>query len=245
MHSQTNNKYFTMERNFIAEINHIDTNAEITIAELMDNNTIEELIFAEPKEISFYNNDNVLVTEKAISIRCGVHSLDDIVFETESGRMVSSDALVCGTMAYFATHIIENEIRSFKERVEEQKELVDSEPTYTNRVFFLPDAFYKYGMEDEDFASLSFMYGNVMTLDEYQRKFNNGNLQDIHPDKGFMKILEFTDDCVEMCPHCGYEVVLKTEFKIQTCPICGKRIAPCNLCGGNCTNDCPIKANKL
>lgn len=58
------------------------------------------------------------------------------------------------------------------------------------------------------------------------------------------------DDPVdEVCPHCGNEVVLKSEFRAQRCPECGKWIAPCSLCDSDhcdCRN-CPVarEARKL
>ena len=34
----------------------------------------------------------------------------------------------------------------------------------------------------------------------------------------------------EVCPHCGEEVKLDAELKVQTCPNCGKRIVTCSMC---------------
>ena len=34
----------------------------------------------------------------------------------------------------------------------------------------------------------------------------------------------------EVCPHCGEEVMLDAELKVQTCPNCGKRIIACSMC---------------
>ena len=34
----------------------------------------------------------------------------------------------------------------------------------------------------------------------------------------------------EVCPHCGEEVELEAELKVQTCPSCGKRIVTCSMC---------------
>jgi len=34
----------------------------------------------------------------------------------------------------------------------------------------------------------------------------------------------------EVCPHCGKEVELNAELKVQTCPNCGKRIVTCSMC---------------
>ena len=45
----------------------------------------------------------------------------------------------------------------------------------------------------------------------------------------------------EVCPHCGNEVELDAELKVQTCPSCGMRIVTCSMCrasdeGNYCTN---------
>lgn len=48
----------------------------------------------------------------------------------------------------------------------------------------------------------------------------------------------------EVCPHCGDEVRLEAELKVQTCPKCGKRIVACSMClacdtpGGYCSKCC-------
>ena len=34
----------------------------------------------------------------------------------------------------------------------------------------------------------------------------------------------------EVCPHCGHEVTLDAELKVQTCPNCGRRIVTCSMC---------------
>ena len=34
----------------------------------------------------------------------------------------------------------------------------------------------------------------------------------------------------EVCPHCDHEVELDAELKVQTCPVCGKRIVTCSMC---------------
>ena len=34
----------------------------------------------------------------------------------------------------------------------------------------------------------------------------------------------------EYCPHCECEVELDAELKVQTCPVCGRRIVTCSMC---------------
>lgn len=50
------------------------------------------------------------------------------------------------------------------------------------------------------------------------------------------------DECFECCPHCEEEVALPFEFKVHTCPNCGKRIVPCSICPlKNCVKPCPLE----
>lgn len=41
---------------------------------------------------------------------------------------------------------------------------------------------------------------------------------------------EELDGTYEVCPHCGAEVKLDAELKVQVCPNCGKHIVPCSMC---------------
>lgn len=49
----------------------------------------------------------------------------------------------------------------------------------------------------------------------------------------------------EVCPHCGREVELTAELKVQKCPHCGRYIVACSMCingevGYPCSCDCPL-----
>ena len=85
------------------------------------------------------------------------------------------------------------------------------------------------------------MFGKVMTMEEYANAFNKFQLDNIHPDKGDLRVLEYSKTIVEMCPHCECEVVLDAKFVTQKCPICDKPITPCVLCGDMCQHTCPLK----
>ena len=56
--------------------------------------------------------------------------------------------------------------------------------------------------------------------------------------------MEKNNHTYEVCPHCGEEVRLDAELKVQTCPNCGKRIVACSMCLAvesdkpYCTNCC-------
>ena len=49
-------------------------------------------------------------------------------------------------------------------------------------------------------------------------------------EEGLIQPFEGEKDVYEMCPECETEVKLKAEFKVQTCPNCGKPIKPCAMC---------------
>ena len=46
---------------------------------------------------------------------------------------------------------------------------------------------------------------------------------------------------IEVCPHCGGESSMHSEFRAQHCTECGEIILPCHLC--ECANckECPLK----
>jgi predicted RNA-binding Zn-ribbon protein involved in translation (DUF1610 family) len=90
----------------------------------------------------------------------------------------------------------------------------------------------------DDIITLAFHKGKVMTMEEYVKYHNEGKDTNDHIEK-----VDLYDTCWEMCPECEEEVMLETKFRMQVCPNCGKPIAPCNLCGGNCVTPCPLGCN--
>lgn len=91
---------------------------------------------------------------------------------------------------------------------------------------------------DHDVLTLAFHKGRVMSLEEYANYHNERKDINYH-----IEYIELYDKCWEMCPECEEEVMLETKFCMQVCPNCGKPIAPCNLCGGNCVTPCPLGCN--
>ena len=49
------------------------------------------------------------------------------------------------------------------------------------------------------------------------------------------------DKTYEVCPHCGEEVELDAELKVQTCPSCGKRIVTCSMCPAYMSDELPYE----
>lgn len=96
----------------------------------------------------------------------------------------------------------------------------------------------KDGCYHDDFLTMAFHKGKVMSIGEYANYHNEG--KDLN-DR--IESVALYDYCYEMCAECEAEVQLKTKFEMQICPSCGKPIAPCNLCGGNCITPCPLGCN--
>lgn len=122
----------------------------------------------------------------------------------------------------------------------ENDEKLNAEPTHSKRMFIVPNEYLTDDIEDNDFISLAWHKGLVLTPDEYAKAHNNYGLGVCVPEHSTIKIFDFEDTIVEYCPHCGNEVVLDSRFELQTCPICKNKIAPCNLCT-ECVKHCPLK----
>ena len=91
---------------------------------------------------------------------------------------------------------------------------------------------HRYG---DDFLTMAFHKGKVMSVGEYADYHNQGK-----DTNDRIESIALMNECYEVCPHCETEVMLKTKFEKQICPSCGESIAPCNLCMGNCINPCPL-----
>lgn len=88
---------------------------------------------------------------------------------------------------------------------------------------------------NDDFLTMAFHKGKIMTPNEYAEYHNLGkDTNDV------IESVALYDHCYEMCAECEAEVELETKFEMQICPSCGKPIAPCNLCGGHCITPCPL-----
>lgn len=83
-------------------------------------------------------------------------------------------------------------------------------------------------------------YGSGITTDDYIKIIK---VTDTDASKYNYIKTSYNDEIVELCPHCGDEVVLKSIFANQVCPCCGNLISPCSLCDCNrcdCKN-CPLQ----
>ena len=226
--------------NFLKQIFDIEDNAHNHIISLFEKHNVDELVLSnEDNEIIYFNEKNDVSVEKVELIRIGVFSEDDIVFQTTLGNYVSTDMCVRGTIAQYVP-IIEQEFNRMRKAIETQTNKIQREEfTSSKRYFFLPDSINPRDLTPEQFCGRAFMHGEVMTAEEYADRFNNYQLGNIHPDFGTLKMYDYTDHIVEMCPHCENEVVLDTKYCKQRCPICNRLIKPCSMCA-DCISPCPL-----
>ena len=226
--------------NFLKQIFDIEDNAHNHIISLFEKHNVDELVLSdEDNEIVYFNEKNDVKVEKVELIRIGVFSEDDIVFQTTLDNYVSTDMCVRGTIAQYVP-IIEQEFNRMRTAIETQANKIQKEEfTSSKRYFFLPDKNNPRDLTPEQFCGRAFMHGEVMTAEEYADRFNSYQLGNIHPDFGTLKMYDYIDHIVEMCPHCENEVVLDTKYCKQRCPICNRLIKPCSMCA-DCISPCPL-----
>lgn len=115
-----------------------------------------------------------------------------------------------------------------------KQELVDN---------IIPDGLYSFDVFEtkEEAEKWMSVYGYGSGVIDYKIvEYNESDIEDYN-----IVIVPTEDDiCDECCPHCGCEVQLKCEFKMQRCPKCGKLIAPCNLCNHDLCDCSKCKLNK-
>jgi hypothetical protein len=226
--------------NFLKQIFDIEDNAHNYIISLFEKHNVDELVLSnEDNEIVYFSGENYVSVEKVEVIKIGVFSEDDIVFQTTLDNYVSTDMRVRGTIAQYVP-LIEQEFNRMRTAIETQANKIQREEfTSSKRYFFLPDSKNPRDLTPEEFCGRAFMHGEVMTAEEYADRFNSYQLGNIHPDFGTLKMYDYTDHIVEMCPHCENEVVLDTKYCKQRCPICNRLIKPCSMCA-DCISPCPL-----
>lgn len=225
---------------FMREICNIEREAKMYILSMFKDNNVDELVLSSPFRFSYFNVNKVPISELVECIRTNVYSENDIVFTTTLNNDVEDSMLVdSGALPLFAK-VIENEFERRDITIKEQaKKIKEENFTSSKRYFFLPDKNNPRDLTPEQFCGRAFMYGEVMTPEEYADRFNSYQLGNIHPDFGTLKMYDYTDQIVEYCPHCENEVVLDSKFCKQRCPICNHLIKPCSMCA-DCSSSCPL-----
>lgn len=109
----------------------------------------------------------------------------------------------------------------------------------TMRLCFAPKD-HNRGYNDDAFLTLAFQQGKVLTIEDFAYEWQNkGGEQFLNYE---LRLIPIEKTCWEFCHHCDNEVELETKWEVQTCPVCGCAIAPCNLCfpyDSDC-NKCPL-----
>lgn len=225
---------------FITEICNIEQKAKMFIISMFEYNNVDELVLSQPVRFCYFKENNVPISELVACIRTNVYSENDIVFTTTLNNDVVDSMLTnSGALPIFAK-IIENEFDKRNIAIREQvKKIKEENFTSSKRYFFLPDKNNPFDLTPEQFCGRAFMFGEVMTAEEYADRFNSYQLGNIHPDYGTLKMYDYTDQIVEYCPHCENEVVLDSKFCKQRCPICNRLIKPCSMCA-DCVSYCPL-----
>lgn len=225
---------------FMAKICDIEEKAKMYILSMFEDNDVSELVLSSSFHLCYFNENNVPISELVESIKTNVYSENDIVFTTTLDNDVVDSMLVDrGALPLFAK-VVEDEFKRRDIAIKKQAKKIEEENfTSSKRYFFLPDDKNPRDLTPEQFCGRAFMYGEVMSAEEYAKRFNSYQLGNIHPDFGTLKIFDYTDQVVEYCSHCENEVVLDSKFCKQRCPICNKIIKPCSLCA-DCVSPCPL-----
>ena len=229
-----------MTNDFITEICNIEQKAKMYILSMFEDNNVSELVLSSPFHFCYFNENNVPISELVKSIKTNVYSENDIVFTTTLDNVVVDSLLVDSCALPLFAKVIENEFERINIAIKEQAKKIEEENfTSSKRFFFLPDDKNPRDLTPEQFCGRAFMYGEVMSAEEYVERFNAYQLGNIHPEFGTLKMYDYTDQIIEYCPHCENEVILDSKFCKQRCPICNHLIKPCNMCA-DCVNPCPL-----
>ena len=109
----------------------------------------------------------------------------------------------------------------------------------TQKLAFAPKG-HNCGANEDAFLTKAFQQGYVLSPEEFAHKWSaeGGNFFADYD----LRLMDVYNTCWELCPECECEVELLTKWETQTCPVCGRAIAPCNLCfpyDCDC-NNCPL-----
>ena len=221
-----------MEKNYFNEMKLIAINAIEDIINMFNDNNINDVFFTD----DFYILTPPCETHRLTQISCYDNEL---IFYTENGSTFKCDDLVLSIFAELHP-IIKQEIKRMAQAMENEYKKINEVCSYSKKIFYVPTCYNPQDLDDYDFCGKAFKYGKVLTIEEFVKEFNTFTGCNFNHLNGQIRYLEYSDTCVECCPHCGNEVLLKSKFEKQECPICKQSIAPCSLCD-TCTNDCPFR----
>lgn len=235
-----------MEKNFLADILSIDKQAENAIIDLFNQYKVNSVNVGNYDWVAVSTD---LSTFDIDTISC-VGGKKIIVFN-QFREEFDIDELMGSEMSRLY-HLLLDEmdnltIDNLAEKENERILKYYENPQLEKYMVFVPNDYlesHKLEAEDDNnFIAMGYHFGKVLTADEFANLYNAYQLEDLaNNDKYTMRTYTMDTKCIEYCPHCECEVLLDTKFEMQVCPVCGKKIAPCNLCNGFCFKDCPLNA---
>ena len=233
-------------KNFLAEIANIDRQAEKAIIDLFNQHNVDSVDVgyygwvAVDCDFATFDIATIAIINDGVALFnqfCGGYDIDELL----GGEMSRLYHLLEDEM----DNLVKNNLDCLAEIESDRIVNYEKNPQIADFLVFVPNSYladHKMEVEDDDkFISMGYHFGKVLTAEEFANLYNVYQLGDLtNNDKYTMRTFKMDTKCVEMCPHCEYEILLDTKFEMQTCPICGEQIAPCNLCSGFCGNKCPL-----
>lgn len=238
-----------MEKNFLADILSIDKQAEKAIIDLFNQYKVNS--------VNVGNYDWVVVSTDFSTFDIDTISCvggNKIILFNQFSEEFDIDELMGSEMSRLY-HLLLDEmdnltIDNLAEKENERILKYYENPQLETYLVFVPNDYldsHKLEAEsDDNFIAMGYHFGKVLTAEEFANSYNAYQLGDLtNNDKYTMRTYTMDTKCIEYCPHCECEVLLDTKFEMQVCPVCGKKIAPCNLCNGFCCRNCPINARHI
>ena len=231
-----------MEKNYIKQHNDLQAEIYCEILKMVSNSTYDVFFMnyniVPECVVMAFDNDTRTYNEYVVE-SLYIKDVDVVYIKTNSTKKLDLDS--CDVLSLAKLHdTMVMQLAELEKNFLENDERLNVEPTHSKRMFIVPNDCLTDDIEDNDFITLAWHKGLVLTPEEYAKAHNNFGLGVCVPEHSTIKIFDFEDTIVEYCPHCDNEVVLDSRFEVQICPICKNKIAPCNLCT-NCVKDCPLK----
>lgn len=238
-----------MDKNFLADILSIDKQAEKAIIDLFNQYGVDS--------VNVVNYDWVAVSTDFSTFDIDTISCvggNKIILFNQFSEEFDIDELMGSEMSRLY-HLLLDEmdnltIDNLAEKENERISKYYENPQLGTYLVFVPNEYLNtHTLEaenDDNFIAMGCHFGKVLTAEEFANSYNAYQLGDLtNNDKYTMRTYTMDTKIIEYCPHCECEVLLDTKFEMQVCPVCGKKIAPCNLCNGFCFKDCPLNARHL
>lgn len=238
-----------MDKNFLADILSIDKQAEKAIIDLFSQYNVNSINVGKYDWVAVSTDFSTFDID-TISCVGG----NKIILFNQFSEEFDIDELMGSEMSRLY-HLLLDEmdnltIDNLAEKENERISKYYENPQLEKYLFFVPNDYLKShkldAEDDNNFISMAYHFGKVLTPDEFANLYNTYQLEDLtNNDKYTMRIYTMDTKIIEYCPHCECEVLIDTKFEIQTCPVCGKKIVPCNLCNGICCQNCSLNARHL